>query len=88
MTRSDLMRRLGDLPSKPFRIHISDGTVLDLTQPGMVIVGETSAVLPTLFGTDADGYRYAKNWRTIALDHIAQFSDLPDSNGSKRRKRR
>ena len=80
------MRRLTDLPARPFRIHISDGTELELTQPGMVIVGETSAVLPTLFGTDADGYRYAKNWRTVALDHITQFSDVPASNG-KRRKR-
>ena len=80
------MRRLADLPSRPFRIHISDGTVLELTQPGMVIVGETSAVLPTVFSTDAEGYRYAKNWRTVALDHITQFSDIPAANG-KRRKR-
>ena len=86
MTRSDLLSRLEDAPFKPFRIHISDGTVLELTQPGMVIVGETSAILPTLFVTDADGYRYAKKWRTVSLDHITQFSDVEHGNG-KRRKR-
>jgi len=84
MTRSDLLSRLGDLPFKPFRIHISDGTVLDLTQPGMVIVGESSAVLPTLFMTDDEGYRYAKKWRTVALDHITQFSDIEGANGKRR----
>lgn len=87
MTASDLLSRLEDQPFRPFRIHISDGTVLELTQPGMVIVGETSAVLPTMFGTDEDGRRLAKRWRTVALDHITQFSDVESSNG-KRRKRR
>lgn len=76
-----------DAPFRPFRIHISDGTVLEFTEPGMVIIGETTAVLPTLFVTDQDGERLAKKWRTVSLDHITQFSDIENSNG-KRRKRR
>lgn len=87
MKGSDLLKRLSDQPFKPFRIHISDGTVLDLDQPGMVIVGESTAVLPTLFVTDADGYRLAKKWRTVTVDHITQLSDI-ESPGCKRRKRR
>jgi hypothetical protein len=87
MTAADLLRRLSDQPFKPFRIHISDGTVLELTQPGMVIVGETSAVLPTMFGTDEEGRRLAKNWRTVAIDHITQFSEIATSNGKKRKRR-
>jgi hypothetical protein len=87
MKPADLLKRLDDQPFRPFRIHISDGTVLDLDQPGMVIVGESSAILPTLFITDEDGYRVAKKWRTVALDHITQFSDIEAPNG-KRKKRR
>lgn len=87
MTSADLRRRMFDAPFRPFRIHISDGTVLEFTEPGMVIIGETTAVLPTLFVTDQDGERLAKKWRTVSLDHITQFSDIENSNG-KRRKRR
>ena len=87
MKASDLLKRLADAPFRPFRVHISDGTVLDLVQPGMVIVGESTAVLPTLMVTDEDGYQVAKKWRTVALNHITQFSDIETSNG-KRRKRK
>lgn len=87
MSPADLLQRLADHPFRPFRIHISDGTVLDFDQPGMILVGESTAILPTLFVTDDEGYRYAKKWRTVAIDHITQFSDIETSNG-KRRKRR
>jgi hypothetical protein len=60
---------------------------LQITQPGMVIVGLSSAVLPTEF-TQEEGRRVASNWRTVALDHIVQFSDLSDRlNGKDRRKK-
>jgi hypothetical protein len=70
MTRSDLLNRLGDRPFSPFRVHVSDGTVLDVVNPTMVIVGETTAVLPTLWTTDEEGRHYAKRWRTLALAHL------------------
>ena len=54
-------------------------------QPGMVIVGESTAVIPTLTITDEYGYRIAKNWRTVALDDITRFSNI-DASGGKRRK--
>ena len=83
MTPADLLNRLNDRPFKPFRVHVSDGSVLDVTNPGMVILGETSVVLPTMWGDDVDGTRLAKRWRTLALAHITQFSDLESSNGKK-----
>ena len=71
----DLLRRLDEEAFKPFRVHFSDGTKIDIQQPGMVIVGLSSAVLPTKFTTE-EGRRVAYDWRTIALSHIVQFSDL------------
>jgi hypothetical protein len=53
----------------------------------MVIVGPSTAVLPTRFGKDEEGRRLAERWRTIDLVHIVQFSDLDEkSNGKRRRK--
>jgi hypothetical protein len=85
MAPGDLLNRLQDRPFKSFRVHVSDGTVLDVTEPGMVIVGETTAILPTMWSFDEDGHRLAKRWRTLALDHITQFSDLESGNGKKRK---
>ncbi len=82
------MKRLHDEPFRPFRIHLSDGTTLDVANAGMVIVGETSAVLPTLFVVEPEGFRLAKRWRTIAIDHITQFSDLSEPLNHKPRRRR
>lgn len=87
MTTAGLLNRLQDQPFSPFRVHLSDGTVLDVLQPGMVIVGETTAVLTTLWGTDEEGRRFARRWRTLALAYMTQFSGIESPNG-KRRKRR
>jgi hypothetical protein len=88
MRAEDLVHRLHDEPFKPFRVHLSDRTVLDVIEPGMVIIGESTAVLPIEFGREADGYRLARRWRTIALAHITQFSDLDARVNGKNRRRR
>jgi hypothetical protein len=82
MRAADLIRRLEDSSFRPFRIHLSDGTLLDVKQPGMVIVGLSSAVLPTQFGEE-DGKRIATDWRTITLSHIVQFSDLAEAGNGR-----
>lgn len=85
MRAEDLIDRLQDHPFRPFRIHLSDQTVLDVPEPAMVIVGRSSAVLPSRFGQDDEGRRLAERWRTISLMHIVQFSDAEDDgNGRKR----
>ncbi len=86
MQLQDVLKRLYDMPFRPFRIHVSDGSVVDVSQPGMVIPSDTTVILPTMFGADEEGHRYAKRWRTIALDHITQFSD--GENEPKKRPRR
>ena len=68
-------------------MHLTDGTVIDVPQVEMVIVGRSTAVLPTRFSEFDAGQRIAEDWRTIDLIHIVQFSDLDDkSNGKRRRK--
>ncbi len=90
MRAEDLLDRLEDRPFRPFRIHLSDGTAFDVPNPGMVIVSRSSAVLPSRFGKDDEGRPLAEHFRTIALVHIVQFSDLDESpngrNGKRRRK--
>ena len=88
MRPEDLLDRLEDQPFKPFRIHLSDGTALEVREPGMVIVGRSSAVLPSGFGRDEDGRRLAEHWRTIALVHIVQFSDVDEKVNGKRKRRK
>jgi hypothetical protein len=88
MRPEDLLDRLQDRPFQAFRIHLSDGTVLDVPEPGMVIVGRSTAVLPSRFGLDEEGRRLAEHWRTISLVHMVQFSDLAEGTNGKRRRRR
>src|SRR4051812_43350157 len=84
MRAADLLRRLQDPPFRPFRIHLSDGTKLDVTDPGMIVVGNSSAVIPVKWGKDEEGRKLARDWRTIALTHIVQFSDINGGNGKRR----
>lgn len=76
MRPDDLLRRLEDTPFRPFRIHLSDGTSIDVRAPGMVIVGRSTAVLPTRLRRLRNGYHIAEDWRTVALLHMVQLSDL------------
>ncbi len=78
MRPADLLNRLHGEPFRPFRVHLSDGTSLDVPEPGMVIVGKSSAVLPSRFERDEEGRRIAARWPTISLLHIVQFSDLDE----------
>lgn len=84
----DLQKRLEDQPFQPFRIHLTDGTIINVERPGMVIVGIATAVLPTEYKIDGDGARVATDFRTINLRHIVQFSDVPAKSSGQRRKKR
>lgn len=87
MRAKDLINRLNDRPFRGFRIHLSDGASIPIMDAGMVIVGPSSAVLPTEYGRD-DGERVVTRWRTVALAHMVQFSDIDEPVSGKRPKRR
>ena len=87
MRARDLILRMNDRPFKGFRIHLSDGSSIPVTEPGMVIIGHSSAVLPVEFGKE-DGERVVSRWRTVAIAHIVQFSDIDEPVTGKRPKKR
>ncbi|HWE04711.1 MAG TPA: hypothetical protein VG326_20055 [Tepidisphaeraceae bacterium] len=86
MTYHDLYRKLHDEPLKPFRVRLTNSTVIDVREPGSVIVGESSAVLPVEMILDDRGVRVARNWKTKSLAHIVEFSDF-ESKAEDRRSR-
>lgn len=88
MTRTDLNHRLYDNPFRPFRVHLSDGSTLPVTNPAMLIVEESSVILPTEIAHDPEGYPLVKRWRTVALAHMVQFSDIVEMVSGKQRKRK
>ncbi len=87
MTYHDLLRKLNDEPFKPFRLKLSNSTTIDVLEPGSVIVGKTSAVLPVQTMLDERGYRVVENWKTISISHIVEFSDLETKDRGPKRKR-
>ncbi len=85
MSPQDLLNRLHDEPFKPFRVRLSNNTTIDVFEPGSVIVGPTSAVMPIQTAKDDLGYTLVTQWRTIALSHMVEFADIEPPKGSKRR---
>ena len=78
MSPADINQRLYDQPFRPFRIHLTDGSSLAVTNAGTLSVGETSAIVPVELGRDSNGHPLVKRWRTVALAHIVQFSDIDE----------
>jgi hypothetical protein len=88
MNSQDLLRKLNDAPFRPFRLRMANNTVYDVVDPGMIIVGDTSAVVATRNVRDAEGNITTTDWRTISIHHILEFADLaPDRNGGRRKKK-
>jgi len=55
---------------------LADGSSIAVTNAGTLSVGETSAIVPVELGRDSNGHPLVKRWRTVALAHIVQFSDI------------
>jgi len=85
MSPQDLLNRLHDEPFVPFRVRLSNNTTIDINEPGLVVVGPTSAIMPILTAKDDFGYTLVTRWRTIALSHIIEFSDINPPKGKAKR---
>ena len=86
MTYHDLLRKLHDTPFQPFRIRLSNASTVDVREPGSVIVGESSAVVPVETVTDDRGFRVVRDWKTISIRHIVEFVDLKEKDSRPKRK--
>ena len=86
MTYHGLARKLSEKPFKPFRIRMVNNTTYDVTEPWMVTLGESSAIVVTQTRRDDRGYDLALDWRTISISHILEFSDLDEKQSARKRK--
>ncbi len=86
MTYHDLARKLSDVPFKAFRIRLSNSSTIDIREPGSVIFGQSSAVVPVEMVADDRGVRVALDWKTISISHIVEFIDLKEDKGPKRKR--
>jgi hypothetical protein len=86
MTFHDLQRKLHENPFRPFWIRLVNNTVNDVTEPWMIFVGETSAVVATQVQKDDRGYALVLDWRTISISHILELSDLQLRSENNQRK--
>lgn len=87
MTYRDLQSKLQGHPFKPFRIKVVNSTAYDITEPWMVLVGKSSAVIVTSVRTDDRGYTLADDWRTVSIAHMVEFSDIDPPKAQGKRKR-
>ena len=85
MTHHDVLRKLDDQPFRPFRIRLVNNSTYDILDPGMIIVGDSSAVVATQNIHDEKGHRVTTDWRTISIVHMLEFSDLQSSGNGKRK---
>ena len=85
MSPQGLLNRLHDEPFKPFRVRLTNNTTIDITDPGLVIVGPTGAVMPIRTAKDDLGYTLVTQWRTIALAHMMEFADIEPPKGSRKK---
>jgi hypothetical protein len=88
MQAVDFNHRIYDTPFRPFRVHLTDGSTIPVTNSGMLIVGESSVIMPVEWERDSEGYPLVKRWRTVALSHMVQFSDIDEPVQGKRPKKR
>jgi hypothetical protein len=87
MNSEDLLRKLEDRPFHPFRIRLVNNSTYDILDPGMILVGDSSAVVATQPIRDDAGHLVTTGWRTVSISHMLEFSDPNKrSNGSKPRK--
>ena len=87
MTEADLNNKLNDKPFQAFRIRLSNNSTMDILDPNSIVVSATSAVLPLETAIDSDGFIIITRWRTIALAHIVEFTDIDPPKSHARRKR-
>jgi hypothetical protein len=81
MRRDDLVQAQRTTPFRPFRLHLSDGTVFDIRHPEMLMVTRHTAIVGIL---DNGGERGTAGERpdieraaTVDLLHVTQLEELP-----------
>jgi hypothetical protein len=87
MTDRDLLNKLHDQPFQPFRVRLSNNSTMDVLDPNTVVVGPTSAIMPLETVMGEHGYYLVARWRTVALSHMVEFTDIDPPKSASKRKR-
>ena len=87
MTDRDLLNKLHDKPFQPFRVRLSNSSTMDVLDPGTVVVGPSSAIMPMEAILGDHGYYIVTRWRTVALAHMVEFTDIDPPKSASKRKR-
>jgi len=73
MRPQDILEALRQQPFRPFRIHLSNGNMLDVRHPEMVMVGRSTVVI---FYPASDEPSLFDRYETVALLHINRLEPL------------
>jgi hypothetical protein len=88
MRARDVLNKLHDEPFQPFRVRLTNNATIDVLDPNTVVVGPSSAIMPVETQRDAStGYHIVSRWRTVALAHLVEFTDIDPPKSSSARKR-
>ena len=87
MSPQDLHSKLHDEPFKPFRVKLSNNTSINVLDAGSVVLGPTSAIMPLEY-VEEDGLMLVRRWRTVALSHMVEFTDIDHKRNGNRRRRK
>ncbi|MGH7213771.1 MAG: hypothetical protein ACREIT_03285 [Tepidisphaeraceae bacterium] len=60
---------------------------MDVLDPNTVVVGPSSAIMPVETIRDGSGYHVVTRWRTVALAHMVEFTDIEPPKSASKRKR-
>ena len=88
MAPQDLVNKLHDEPFKPFLVRLSNSNTIDVLDPGSVVVGPTSAIMPLEYVEDERGLKLVLKWKTVALSHMVEFIDIEQKQNGNRRRRK
>lgn len=86
MSPQDLANKLHDKPFKPFRVRLSNSIAIDVLDPGSVVIGPTSAIMPLEY-VDDNGLKLVRRWKTVALSHMVEFLDIDTKDDRSRRRK-
>ena len=86
MTYGDLQLKLFDKPFQPFRIRMVNNSIYDITEPWLLAVSETTALVGINVFVGDVGYDVARGWKTISIAHILEFEDLKPAKAKKAKK--
>lgn len=78
MSPEQLDEQLSAEPFIPLRIHLTDGTKLDINNPALVVINRLALYV---FRVDRPKSHLARDYQLISLRHIVQVEQVAEAAG-------